>query len=388
MPWALVLALNAGKPGEFCADIDWESDVLEKLGNITALANFGKKTSTLLGVDISSTSVKILQIGAAGNSYRLDKYVIRALPDNSVVEKNISDINAVGECIGAAVSNLKPSQKDVALAVAGSAVITKTIEMNAALTDSEMENQIVVEADQYIPYPLDEVSIDFESHGLSERNPELVEVLLAACRRENVDTRVTAMKLGGLTAKVVDIEAYAIERVCTLLAEQVGSYENQTVAIVDIGSMMITLNVFLDGKTIYTREQIFGGNALSEEVQRRFGLSAVEAETAMKRGGLPEEHELEILAPYKETVVQQVSQTLQFFFSSSHYNEVDHILLAGGVAAIEGLADLAQESLSTPVTVAIPFEGLQVGSKVNETMLKNDAPSLMIACGLAMRGEY
>ena len=382
------MALNAGKPGELCADIDWESDVLGKLGNITALANFGKKTSTLLGVDISSTSVKILQISAAGDSYRVDNYVIRALPANSVVEKNISDIDAVGECIGAAVSILKPSRKDAAVAVAGSAVITKTIEMNAALTDSEMENQIVVEADQYIPYPLDEVSIDFERQGLSERNPELVEVLLAACRRENVDTRVTALELGGLTAKVVDIEAYAIERVYTLLAEQVGSYENQTVAIVDIGSMMTTLNVILRGKTIYTREQIFGGNALSEEVQRRFGLSAVEAETAMKRGGLPEEYELEILAPYKETVVQQVSQTLQFFFSSSHYNEVDHILLAGGVAAIEGLADLVQEGLSTPVTVANPFEGLQVGSKVNETMLRNDAPSLMIACGLAMRGEY
>jgi type IV pilus assembly protein PilM len=362
--------------------------VLEKLGNITALASFGKKTSTLLGVDISSTSVKILQISAAGNSYRLDNYVIRTLPANSVVEKNISDIQAVGECIGAAISILKPSQKDAAVAVAGSAVITKTIEMIAALTDAEMENQIVVEADQYIPYPLDEVSIDFERQDLSERNPELVEVLLAACRRENVDTRVTALELGGLTAKVVDIEAYAIERVYTLLSEQIGSDDDQIVAIVDIGSMMTTLNVILHGKTIYTREQIFGGNALSEEVQRRFGLSAVEAETAMKRGGLPEEYELEILAPFKETVVQQVSQTLQFFFSSSHYNEVDHILLAGGIAAIEGLADLVQESLSTPVTVANPFEGLQVGSKVNESMLKNDAPSLLIACGLAMRGEY
>jgi type IV pilus assembly protein PilM len=362
--------------------------VLEKLGNITALASFGKKNSTLLGVDISSTSVKILQISAAGNSYRLDNYVIRTLPANSVVEKNISDIQAVGECIGAAISILKPSQKDAAVAVAGSAVITKTIEMIAALTDAEMENQIVVEADQYIPYPLDEVSIDFERQDLSERNPELVEVLLAACRRENVDTRVTALELGGLTAKVVDIEAYAIERVYTLLSEQIGSDDDQIVAIVDIGSMMTTLNVILHGKTIYTREQIFGGNALSEEVQRRFGLSAVEAETAMKRGGLPEEYELEILAPFKETVVQQVSQTLQFFFSSSHYNEVDHILLAGGIAAIEGLADLVQESLSTPVTVANPFEGLQVGSKVNESMLKNDAPSLLIACGLAMRGEY
>lgn len=362
--------------------------MLDQIKSLGSIANFGKKSSTLLGVDISSTSVKILQLSAVGNSYRVDNYVIRTLPANSVVEKNISDVDAVGECIGAAVSILKPSLKDAAVAVAGSAVITKTIEMNAALTDSEMENQIVVEADQYIPYPLDEVSIDFERQALSERNPELVEVLLAACRRENVDSRVTALEIGGLEAKVVDIEAYAIERAYTLLAERLGSDEDQTVAIVDIGSMMTTLNVILQGKTIYTREQMFGGNALSEEVQRRFGLTAVEAETAMKRGGLPEEYEMEILAPFKETVVQQVSQTLQFFFSSSHYNEVDHILLAGGVAAIEGLADLVQESLSTPTTVANPFEGLQVGSKVNETLLKNDAPSLLIAAGLAMRGEY
>ena len=318
----------------------------------------------------------------------MENYIIRPLPANSVVEKNISDIDAVGECIAKAVSILKPSLKDAAVAVAGSAVITKTIEMNAALSDAEMENQIVVEADQYIPYPLDEVSIDFERQKLSERSPEMVEVLLAACRRENVDARVTALELGGLNAKVVDIEAYAIERAFTLLAEQIGSEDEQTVAIIDIGSMMTTLNVILAGKTIYTREQMFGGNQLSEEVQRRFGLSAAEAENAMKRGGLPEEYEFEILAPFKESAVQQVSQTLQFFFSSSHYNEVDHVLLAGGVAAIEGLADLVQESLSTPVRVANPFADLVIGSKINQTMLKNDAPSLLIACGLAMRGEY
>jgi len=362
--------------------------VLDKLGNIGSLANIGKKNSTLLGVDISSTSIKILQLSPSGNKYKVDNYVIRPLPANAVVEKNISDIDAVGECISAAVSILKPSLKEASVAVAGSAVITKTIEMNAALTDSEMENQIVVEADQYIPYPLDEVSIDFERQDLSERNPDMVEVLLAACRKENVDSRVTALDLGGLEAKVVDIEAYAIERAFTLLAEQLGSEEDQTVAIVDIGSMMTTLNVILQGRTIYTREQMFGGNALSEEVQRRFGLSAIEAETAMKRGGLPEEYELEILGPFKDTVVQQVSQTLQFFFSSSHYNEVDHILLAGGVAAIDGLADLVQENLSTPVKVANPFENLSIGSKINQSMLENDAPSLLIACGLAMRGEY
>ena len=362
--------------------------MLEKLGNIGALSNFGKKASTLLGVDISTTSIKILQLSPAGNNYKVENYVIRPLPPNSVVEKNISDIDAEGECIAQAISILKPSVKDAAVAVAGSAVITKTIEMNAALSDSEMENQIVVEADQYIPYPLDEVSIDFERQELSERSPDMVEVLLAACRRENVDARVTALEIGGLEAKVVDIEAYAIERAFTLLAQQIGSDDEQTVAIIDIGSMMTTLNVILGGKTIYTREQMFGGNQLSEEVQRRFGVSAAEAETAMKRGGLPEEYEHEILAPFKDAVTQQVSQTLQFFFSSSHYNEVDHILLAGGVAAIEGLPDLIQESLSTPVRVANPFADLAIGSKVNKTMLKNDAPSLLIACGLAMRGEY
>lgn len=362
--------------------------MLDKLKDIASFAKLGNKPSTLLGVDISSTAIKILQLSPAGNGYKLDNYVIRNLPANAVVEKNISDIDAVGECIGAAVSILKPSLKDAAVAVAGSAVITKTIEMNSALSDAEMENQIVVEADQYIPYPLDEVSIDFERQKLSDRNPDLVEVLLAACRRENVESRVTALELGGINAKVVDIEAYAIERAYTLLAEQIGADDDQTVAIVDVGSMTTTLNVILQGRTIYTREQMFGGNALSEEVQRRFGLTAVEAETGMKRGGLPDEYEFEILGPFKETVVQQVSQTLQFFFSSSHYNEVDHILLAGGVAAIEGLADLCQESLSTPVTVANPFAGMSVGSKVSKESLKNDAPALLIACGLAMRGEY
>jgi len=362
--------------------------VLEKLQSITSLARLGKKSNTLLGLDISSTSIKIVELSAVGNGYRLDNYAIRPLPGNAVVEKNISDVDAVGEAIDSAISLMKPSRKEAAVAVAGSAVITKTIEMNAALTDAEMENQIVVEADQYIPYPLDEVSIDFERQKLSERNPDLVEVLLAACRRENVEARVAALELGGLEAKVVDIEAYAIERAYTLLAEQIGTEDDNTVAIVDIGAVMTSLNVILKGKTIYTREQMFGGNALSEEVQRRFGLTAVEAENGMKLGGLPEEYELEIVGPFKETAVQQVSQTLQFFFSSSHYNEVDHIILAGGVASIEGLADLCQESLSTPVTVANPFANMTIGSRVNKGMLKNDAPALLLACGLAMRGEY
>ena len=348
----------------------------------------GKKSGLLLGVDISSTSIKILQLSGGPPKYKLENYIIRHLPNNSVVEKNISDIDSVGESIATALSVLKPTIKEAAVAVAGSAVITKTIEMSASLSDAEMENQIVVEADQYIPYPLDEVSIDFERQKLSERSPDMVEVLLAACRKENVDSRVTALEVGGLETKVVDIEAYAIERAFGLLTEQIGQSDEQTNAIVDIGSTMTTLNVILNGRTIYAREQMFGGNQLVEDVVRRFGLSNAEAEAAIKRGGLPEEYESEILMPFKDSVVQQINQTLQFFFSSSHYNEVDHIILAGGVAAIEGLADMIQENLTTPVIVANPFKNMTISSKVNKTLLQNDAPALLIACGLAMRGAY
>lgn len=357
-------------------------------GLVTVLGLLSKNSKTLLGVDISSTAVKLLELSFSGGRYRIENYVIRQLPVSAVVEKNISDIDAVGEVIRQAISILKPTLKEAAVAVAGSAVITKIIEMNAALTDAETENQIIVEADQYIPYPLSEVAIDFERQESADNNSDFVDVLLAACRKENVESRVAALQSGGLVAKVVDIEAYAMERAYALVAEQIAEADAHTVAILDVGATVTTLHVLLNGKTIYTREQLFGGRQLVEDVQRRFGLSAIEAETAIKRNSLLEEFEHEILAPFKDSIVQQVSRSLQFFFSSSQYNDVDYIVLAGGVAAIEGLNDLVKEQLATPVLVANPFANLATGSKVNKTMLVNDAPSLMIACGLAMRSRY
>lgn len=346
---------------------------------------FGRRSKDLLGVDISSSAVKIVKLSSGGGSYKLDNYIIRPLPAKSVVEKNIVEVNAVGEAIASAISLMKPNTKDAAIAVAGSAVITKTIEMNAALNDNELENQIIVEADQYIPYPLDEVAIDFERQAISARSDDLVEVLLAACRRENVDSRVLALELGGLEPRVVDIEAYAIERAYSLIEQQLGSDHDQTTAIIDVGASMTTLNVMLEGKTLYNREQMFGGDQLVDDIVRRFGLTKSEAELALKRGGLPEEFEAELLLPFTNLAVEQITKTLQFFFSSSQYNDVDRIVLAGGVAALPGLAALVQEQLSTPASIANPFLDLEIGAKVNKTMLNNDAPALLIATGLAMR---
>ena len=344
-----------------------------------------RKSKPVLGLDISSTSVKLLELSRHGDGYRVESYAVKALPPNAVVEKNINEVEVVGDVVAAVVQSSKTKVKEGAVAVAGSAVITKLIEMPAGLSEDVLETQISLEADQYIPYPLEEVAIDFEVQGPSESNPEQIDVLLAACRRENVDLRVAALELANLKPQVVDVEAYTVERAFALMAGQLMDYEDQVVAIIDIGATMTTLSVLVDGKTVYTREQLFGGKQLTEEIQRRYGLSVEEAGLAKKQGGLPDDYDTEVLEPFKEAVVQQITRSLQFFFSSSQYNDVDHLLLAGGVASLEGLSDLASERLGTEVSVANPFASMSVAPNINAVALANDAPSLMIAVGLAMR---
>jgi len=350
------------------------------------VALFGKKTNILIGLDISSTSVKLLELSQSNGSYRVESYAVEPLPPNAVVEKNISDVEGVGEAVKRVLNRSKSTSKSAAVAVAGSAVITKTIEMDAELSDEEMENQIIVEADQYIPYPLDEVAIDFEVLGLSERNPEQVEVLLAACRKENVEMREAALDIGGLKPAVVDIEAHAMKRAFDLVKPQLGgNAEDLVVAVIDIGATMTTLSVLADDKAIYTREQLFGGKQLTEEIQRRYSLSFEEAGLAKKQGGLPDDYEEEVLQPFKEAVLQQVTRSLQFFFSSSQYDDVDYIVLAGGTSSIEGLGEMIESKLGTPTIIANPFLNMSLASRVDADALANDTPALMIACGLAMR---
>jgi type IV pilus assembly protein PilM len=352
------------------------------------LSLFKKKSTALLGIDISSSSIKLLELSKQGKKYKVEHYVSRPLPEGAVVEKNIANLDIVGEEILKLSSLVKTGTNLAAVAVSGSAVITKTIELNAALSDSEMENQITVEADQYIPYPLDEVSIDFERQRPSKKNEDMVEVLLAACKKENVESRVDALQMGGFEARVVDIEAYAMERAFKLLCEQMELSAEGIVAIMDIGATMTTVYILKDGESIYTREQIFGGARLSQGIQSRYGLSPAEADAALVSGELPESYEDEVLTPFREELMEQLSRSLQTFFSSSMYNDVDLIVLAGGAAQTKGLAEMIQEYLSTKTVVANPFAQMQIGNKINKAQLRNDASGLLMAAGLAMRGFY
>ena len=351
---------------------------------------FGTKNTPVLGLDISSTAVKLLELsrsgGRSGARFRVERYAVEVLPPDAVVEKNIADVDAVGDAIKNVVRRSGSRAKQAAVAVSGSAVITKIITMPASLSDQEMENQIQLEADQYIPYPLEEVNIDFEVFGPSEKNPEMVDVLLAASRSENVENRVSALELAGLAPTVVDVEAYAMENAFSLISEQLPDFGvDQTIAIVDIGATNTALNVLHNNKIIYTREQSFGGKQLTEEIQRRYGLSQEEAGMAKRQGGLPDNYVSEVLEPFKEALAQQVSRSLQFFFSSSAHNSVDHIVLAGGCASIPAIDELVEEKIGTPTIISNPFTNMSVSSSVKPQSLSNDAPSLMIACGLALR---
>jgi len=347
------------------------------------VAFIGRKQAAVLGIDISSTSVKLLELSRSGGRYRVESYAVEPLPPNSVVEKNITDAELVGEAIGRAVKKSGTRTRTAACAVAGSAVITKIISMPGNLSEDEMESQIQIEADQYIPYPLEEISLDFEVLNPSETDPDRVDVLLAASRSDNVDVRIAALEVGGLQAKVVDVEAFALENAVALLTDEINN--PHVVAVMDVGATTSTLSVLEDQSIVYTREQLFGGRQLTDEIQRRYGLSYEEAGLAKRQGGLPDNYEPEVLQPFRESMAQEVNRALQFFYSSSQVGAVDHVIIAGGCASIHGIQELIQEKIDTPISIANPFAKMSVASRVRADALANDAPAMMIACGLSLR---
>ena len=348
---------------------------------------FNRKQNAALGIDISTATVKLLELSRVGTDYRVESYAVVSLPQNAIVDKNITNVNVIADAVKIALKKSGTKLKQAAVAVSESAIMTKIITMPASLTDDEMDGQIMVEADQYVPYALDEINFDFEVQGVNERNPQLLDVLLVASRRENVDDRVEALLQAGLKANVVDVEAYAMENAFALLAGQFAdSIDNKTIAIADIGSTMTSLTVLHDGRVVYTRGQGFGGKQLTEEIQRHYGLTYDEAGLAKRQGGLPDDYAVAVLEPFKIAMVQQIQRSLQFFVSSSANRGIDGIVLAGGCASIPGIDQLVEKSLAVPVYIANPFIDMTLSNKINYQALSEDAPTMMVACGLALRG--
>ncbi|MDZ4077517.1 pilus assembly protein PilM [Hydrocarboniphaga sp.] len=348
---------------------------------------FGSKSRELIGLDISSSTIKLVELARRGDRYAVESYAIEPLPANAVADKQILDPQAVGECIVRAVNRSGTRTRQAALAVSGASVITKIIQMPESLSELDLEEQIKVEADQYIPYSIDEVALDFQVLGASAVGAGQVDVMLAACRKDQVETRCAALEIAGLTPKIVDIEANALQNSALLLRHQMPDRgHNRTIALIDMGATTTSVLVLQNLQAVYTRDQSFGGRQLLEDMMRYYGMTLEEASQARRFNNLPDGFELEVLAPFVADMGQQIDRSLQFFFAStSQHGQIDQIILAGGCAAIDHVDRQLADQLQIPVAVAQPFAHVGVAARAKPAQLARDSASLLIASGLAMR---
>lgn len=345
------------------------------------------KAPPLFGMDISSSSVKMVELidGGRGNP-KVDRYVIEALPKDAVADGNIANLEAVVDTVQRGWKKLGTRTKNVALALPTAAVITKKIIVPAGLREEELELQVEGEANQYIPFALEEVNLDFQVVGPAPSGDAEVEVLIAASRKEKVDDRIAVAEASGLKALIMDVESYAMQASFELIQRQFpDDGKDQNVALVDIGGNVTNITVLRNDQAVYTREQAFGGAQLTQDIMRQYGMSQEEAETAKRAGGLPDNYEAEVLRPFMENAALEIQRAMQFFFTSTQYNSVEHIVLTGGSAVIPGLEDMVQQRTQVSTIIANPFASMQVSSRVPLKKLVADAPSLMVACGLALR---
>jgi type IV pilus assembly protein PilM len=348
---------------------------------------FSAKAPPLIGCDISSSGVKMVEIVEAGkNVYRVERYAVEPLGRDTVVDGNIANIEAAGEALKKCWRNLGTRVKHVALALPTAAVITKKVILPANLREEDMEYQVQSEANQYIPFSLDEVNLDFQVLGEAASGPDEVDVLIAASRKDKIEDRVAAAEAAGLKVAVMDVESYAQQAAFQLIqGASTGISEEHVTALVDIGATVTRVTVMANGKTEYQREQQIGGNMLTADIARHFDMSPEDAEAGKRVGNLPDTYRSEVLQPFNDKIVMEVQRALQFFFTSTQFNKIDHILLVGGSAMLDGLEEMIAQRTSVRTLVANPFANMALSSKIKPRQLTIDAPSLLVACGLAMR---
>jgi type IV pilus assembly protein PilM len=348
---------------------------------------FGQSSPPLVGIDISTSAVRLVELADAGKGeLRLERYAHEPLPRGAVVDGNIENIEAVSEAVLRVWKKSGTRVKLVALGMPPASVITRKIVVPAGLSEDQLEVQVESEASQYIPFALDEVSLDFDVIGAAANSPDDMEVMLAAARREKVEDRVAIAEAAGLTATVMDIESYAARAALEPLISQLpGAGKDQIVALFQIGAGATHISVMQDGETIYEREQPFGGNQLTQDIVRAYGLSFEEAEARKKSGDLPENYAADLLTPFLENAALEITRAIQFFYTSTPYTRIDQLYLAGGCAQIPGLLDIIASRTRIAAAVAAPFKGMQLGAAVREQQLRQDGPAYLVACGLALR---
>jgi type IV pilus assembly protein PilM len=358
------------------------------------------KRDLFLGIDISPSSVKLVELSRSDQRFRVEAMAIEPLPEGAMEDRNPSDLEGLATAIKHALKVSGTRQRKAAVAVPTSSVITRVIPMPAEFGEEEIAANIQIDASQYIPFPLEEIYLDFQVQGLSKASADTQDVMLVASRQENVDLRRDALQDAGLAATVVDVEAYALENTFQLLAPEPrdsgvkGEQREKTkddylTALVDIGATLTTLYVLRGEKVVFTREQAFGGDQLTTSIAEAYDLPKERAEQVKRSGQLPDDYPVRILTPYLELAAEQIGQALQFYFASDPYhasrNSVDSIILVGGCALVPGLDRVVTDRLDVPTLIGNPFVSMGNAPRVNRHTLLRDGPLFAVACGLALR---
>ncbi len=348
---------------------------------------FNRQDSPLLGLDISSSSVKLVELSRdkAGNLV-LDRCAIEPLERGWITDGNVEKFDEVAEAVRRVVKKSGTRTRQVAMALPASAVITKKIILPGGMSDADLEAQVESEANQYIPFSLDEVSLDFCVVGPSTSSVGDIEVMIAASRKEKVQDRQGLAEAAGLKPIVVDVESYASRLATARLIENLPDKGLDTlVALFEVGASTTSMQVIKNDEVLYERDQAFGGAQLTQLIVRQYGFSPEEAETKKRSGDLPEDYESGVLKPFVESMAQEIGRALQFFFTSTPHNKVDYVMLAGGSSSLPGLTASVTQQTSFACVQADPFEGMTIGTDVKEKKMRREAASYLTSCGLALR---
>jgi len=348
---------------------------------------FSRQPAALLGLDVSSSSVKLVELGQdRSGRLVLENCAIVPLERGWIADGNIEKFDEVADAVRRLVKKSGTKTKNVAMALPPSAVITKKIVLPGELSEQELELQVETEANQYIPFPLDEVSLDFCIVGPSANASGDVEVLIAASRREKVQDIQGLAEAAGLKPVIVDVESYA-SRLATsrLIANLPNQGVGGVVALFEVGAMTTSMQVLRNDDLLYERDQAFGGAQLTQMIIRQYGFSLEEAESKKRTGELPDDYRAVVLQPFIESLVQEVSRALQFFFTSTTHNKVDMVMLAGGSASLPGLTSAVTQETGFACSVVNPFEGMEISPSIRLNKMEREAPSYLTSCGLALR---
>ncbi len=345
------------------------------------------KAKPLFGLDIGSSTIKLVQLKESKKGLSLEKFGIKALPPELIVDGTVMDAGSIVDVLKELLAEQKIKTKEVAISISGHSVIVKKITL-PMMGEEELEESIKWEAEQYIPFDINDVNIDFHILGAAEgqEGQPQMNVLLVAAKKDKLNEYTSLVAEAGLNAMVVDVDAFAIENMYCVNYE---GLENEVVALVNIGASVMNINILKNSTSAFTRDISIGGNRYTEAIQRDLNLTYPDAEKAKKEdppSGVDPQALDALIANVNGEVAGEITRSIDYFRTTSAQEDITRVVLCGGASKLKGLGTFLAERLGLTVDLADPFSRIDVDKKLYDPeMLREMAPQVAVGVGLALR---